>query len=112
MLDLVQARQNTANRISRNRSDSMKTASLALNAAFNDYNKEDNQEGAKKTRGSVVKCTVHDDDCDGVTVTNEHLTLQNMKSRTLKEEYPMVVNEGRTMIDWYALMKEERDAGK
>ncbi|KAF2445115.1 hypothetical protein P171DRAFT_514238 [Karstenula rhodostoma CBS 690.94] len=112
MLDLVQARQKTASRIGRARSDSMKAASLALNAAFNDHNKESNEEETKKTGGSVLKCSVHGDDCDGVTVTNEHLTLQNIKARGLKEEYPMVVNEGRTMIDWFALMKEERDVGK
>jgi hypothetical protein len=112
MFDLVKARQKTASRTGRTRSDSMKAASLALNAVFNDSNKESNEEGVKKPGGSVLKCCVHGGDCDGVTVTNEHLTLQNRKARGLKEEYPMMVNGGRTMIDWFALMKEERDAGK
>ncbi|KAL5439466.1 hypothetical protein PMIN06_003873 [Paraphaeosphaeria minitans] len=111
-VDLAQTRQKTAQRTGRNRTDSMKAASLALNAAFNGFNIESNDEGPKTTGGSVLKCCVHGDDCDGVTVTNEHLTLQNMKARGLKEEYPMMVNGGRTMIDWYALTKEERDAGK
>lgn len=90
----------------------MKAASLALNAAVNDSNKESDEVGAEKTESSVLKCCLHGNDCDGVTVTTEHLTLKSMKAGGLKEEYPMVSNEGRTMIDWFALMKEERDTGK
>jgi hypothetical protein len=111
MLDLVKARQKTVS-TGRTRSDSMKAASLALNAVFNDSNKGNNEEGGKNPADSVLKCCVHGGRCDGVTVTNDHLTLQNVKTRGLKEEYPMMVNGGRTMIDWFALMKEERDAGK
>lgn len=67
-----------------------------MNAAFNEYH----------------RCSVHGGDCDGVSVTNEHLTLQNRKIRGFKENYPAVVNKGRMMIDWYVLMQEERDSGK
>ncbi|OAG08272.1 uncharacterized protein CC84DRAFT_1257165 [Paraphaeosphaeria sporulosa] len=112
MFDLVQGRQKSVQRTGRTRSDSMKAASLALNEAFNDFNKDSIEKGPKKTGCGILKCCVHGDNCDGVTVINEHLTLQNMKVRGLKEDYPMVANEGRTMIDWYALMNEERDAGK
>ncbi|KAL1591899.1 hypothetical protein SLS60_011491 [Paraconiothyrium brasiliense] len=112
MLDLVKAREKTASRAGRTRSDSMKAASLALNAAFNDFNRDISGKEDNKLGGGILKCCVHGGDCDGITVTNEHLTLQNMKARGFKEEYPVVVNGGRTMIDWFALMKEESDNGK
>ena len=64
----------------------MKAASLALNAAVNDSNKEGDEEGIGKTGGSVLKCCLHGDDCDGVTVTTEHLTLQSMKAEGLQHE--------------------------
>lgn len=94
MSELVYAREQTARRIGRRRAESLKAASIALNAAVNNK--------------SVLKCAVHGDDCDGVTVTNDHLTLATRKSRGFKEPYPVLVSEDRSMIDWYTLLQEER----
>ncbi|KAJ4350526.1 uncharacterized protein N0V89_009147 [Didymosphaeria variabile] len=112
MFDLVKAREQTASRAGRTRSDSMKAASLALNVAFNDSNRDVSGKVNKKNEDSVLKCCIHGGDCDGVTVTTEHLTLKNLKIRGFKEAYPVVINQGRTMIDWYTLMKEESHNGK
>lgn len=98
MAELIYQREMTELRIARSRRDSMKAASRALNAALIDE---------LPKPAPVLKCAVHSGDCDGVTVANEHLTLEARRGRGFKEPYPMITSNGRSMVDWHALLKEE-----
>ncbi|KAJ4305260.1 hypothetical protein N0V90_000791 [Kalmusia sp. IMI 367209] len=108
MTELVKARQKTpaqsSSRIGRPRKDSWKAASIALNEAIF----RSGEEGIRDGEGNLLKCPVHGGDCDGVTVVNDHLTEKNRKGKGFKEVYPVLTNHGRTMIDWLALVEEEK----
>ncbi|KAF1836990.1 hypothetical protein BDW02DRAFT_545057 [Decorospora gaudefroyi] len=87
-----------------------RAASRALNEAYN---------AANPTAGSPSnpsppigtprspKCSIHDERCDGTTVTELHRTQQAMLGAGFVEIYPMVKGlDGRTMVDWHVLCQE------
>jgi hypothetical protein len=55
----------------------------------------------------VTKCPIHET-CDGVTVTNPHLTEQMRQTAGFKDLYPVITVGERTMIDWDMIWKEEK----
>lgn len=59
-------------------------------------------------RGRLTRCPVHDEPCDGETVTNNHLSKTTSEKRGFKELYPVVENLGRRMVDWKTIMDEEK----
>lgn len=113
----------------RPRRENMQRASVALNEAYNcgrpslnadDEARASDAAGASSSSdpdqddsndndpdGNVLKCAIHGEGCDGTTVTNEHNTEHIRSRRGFLEEFPMIEREGRTMIDWYKLVKEE-----
>jgi hypothetical protein len=59
----------------------------------------------------VLKCPIHGEDCDGETVENPHLTEQAMRGRGFVEnDYPRFEANGRVMVDWNQLLKEEQNS--
>jgi hypothetical protein len=62
-------------------------------------------EGGKE---SVLKCPLHGGDCDGLTVTNLHVTAQARMRRELTWQPPMLDVLGREMVDWWKMLKDAR----
>ncbi|KAF1999677.1 hypothetical protein P154DRAFT_216778 [Amniculicola lignicola CBS 123094] len=56
----------------------------------------------------ILKCVIHGEDCDGETVTHEHVTLQVGNSRGFRELYPSIEAGGRKMVDWAKILQEEK----
>lgn len=54
------------------------------------------------------ECPIHGIGCDGVSVLEEHRTERTRQGPGFCEEYPMIESLGRTMVDWAALLREER----
>ncbi|KAF1968808.1 hypothetical protein BU23DRAFT_256472 [Bimuria novae-zelandiae CBS 107.79] len=101
---LGQSQNNPVIQVTRPRGDSMKSASIALNAALFQNEEE-------TTGGSVQKCSLefHDEGCDGVTTTDDHRTLHAMKGLGFEEEYPMLFIRGRQIVDWVKMFNEEKE---
>ncbi|KAF2708201.1 hypothetical protein K504DRAFT_534839 [Pleomassaria siparia CBS 279.74] len=72
-------------------------ASLALNEAYNRDH---------PTRGET-NCTLHGEECDGVSVANQHLTAATREGRGFKDLYPTIEKGDRVMLDWHRLVQEE-----
>ncbi|KAF2748192.1 hypothetical protein M011DRAFT_467232 [Sporormia fimetaria CBS 119925] len=60
----------------------------------------------------LTKCAIHGEDCDGVTVTQVHLTEQQRRSGGFAAEYPMIERNGRVMIDWEQILFVEVEEKK
>jgi hypothetical protein len=118
----------------RPRKDSMAKASAALNQAYNaagrgptptafDFSNTaldqiiagsggaiGSEAGVRKGgKESVLKCPLHGGDCDGVTVTNLHVTAQARQKREFAWQPPMLHVLGRQMVDWWTMVQDARD---
>ena len=91
----------------RPRKRSMKAASLALNEAFKAA--LPTIEGLVAAQPRVLKCPIHGEGCDGVSVAKEHRTEEKRRRGGFKDVYPMITSQGRTMVDWAVLMSEEKE---
>jgi len=85
----------------------MKAASLALNEAFKAA--LPTIEGLVAAQPRVLKCPIHGEGCDGVSVAKEHRTEEKRRRGGFKDVYPMITSQGRTMVDWAVLMSEEKE---
>ncbi|KAF2852187.1 hypothetical protein T440DRAFT_488295 [Plenodomus tracheiphilus IPT5] len=84
-------------------------ASLALNTAYNAANSRNTTEDTTTSPPGayIPKCPIHDEDCDGETVTHVHQTERVRRKRGFKDVYPMISVNGRMMIDWAKIRDEE-----
>ena len=90
-----------------------RAASQALNEAYNAANPPGRPVFTfPNTEQRSPKCAIHDETCDGKTVTHLHLTARAMRGAGFVEPYPMIKGEGegeevRYMVDWAALRDDE-----
>ena len=54
------------------------------------------------------RCPLHSSDCDGITVTNLHMTENARRTKGLVGPLPLVEAHGRQMVDWSTVLNEER----
>jgi hypothetical protein len=79
-------------------------ASMALNQAYN---------ASKAVPSPIVsartlKCSIHGQGCDGVSVAETWKTQHAMQTNGFRELYPVIHGVGgRFMVDWMKLVKEE-----
>lgn len=94
----------------RPRKSSMARASRALNETVKLEGLGSTSLLQAQAEESVERCMLHGGDCDGVTVTEEHLTAQSRRRRGFRDIYPVLEARGRRMIDWRKIYKEETAA--
>ncbi|KAF2633856.1 hypothetical protein BU25DRAFT_465081 [Macroventuria anomochaeta] len=61
--------------------------------------------------GRVAPCTIHGEECDGVSVKELWLTKRVVSGLGFVEELPMMERGGRVMVDWAELLEEARAEG-
>jgi hypothetical protein len=99
-----------------------RAASQALNEAYNAANPPGcpvftfPETAEQRTSTRSPKCAIHDETCDGKTVTQLHLTARAMRGAGFVEPFPMIKGEGegegeevRYMVDWATLRDEEME---
>lgn len=73
---------------------------------------EDLQRPAEVGAGARISpCSLHGEECDGVSTKEPWLTKRVMDGQGWEEELPMMERAGRVMVDWAGLLKEERGRG-
>jgi hypothetical protein len=56
----------------------------------------------------IAPCSLHGEECDGVSTKEPWLTKRVMDGQGWEEELPMIERAGRVMMDWAGLLEEER----